>query len=157
MTDVVFHHDGTLDKYIGDGVLAFFGDPIRSTIMPNAPWRRRSRCASGFAVSGCGAQGDEEFNVGIGRQTRLCDGRQHRVGARTEYTVIGNGVRLAAHLAQIAGPESEYSVSDQTSAAPDVRERVHAVSLEAITLERSRQPVDIFEISDLPAPMRHRL
>jgi class 3 adenylate cyclase len=157
MTDVVFRHDGTLDKYIGDGILAFFGDPIpfddhaERAVATALEMRQRLR-----SLRMRGLQGDEELNVGIGISTGYVTVGNIGSETRTEYTVIGNHVRLAAHLAQIAGPD-QILVSDQTLAAPDVRERVHAVSLEAITLEGFRQPVDIFEISDLPAPMRHRL
>ena len=157
MTDVVFRHDGTLDKYIGDGILAFFGDPIpfddhaERAVVTALEMRQRLR-----TLRSRGLQGDEELNIGIGISTGYVTVGNIGSETRTEYTVIGNHVRLAAHLAQIAGPD-QILVSDQTLAAPDVRERVHAVSLEAITLEGFRQPVDIFEISDLPAPIRHRL
>ena len=101
-------------------------------------------------------QRDEELNVGIGISTGYVTVGNIGSTTRTEYTVIGNHVRLASHLAQIAGP-GQILVSDQTLAASAVRERVHSVSLEAITLEGFHQPVNIFEISDLPAPLRHRL
>ena len=158
MTEVVFRHDGTLDKYIGDGILAFFGDPIafedhaERAVATSLEMRQRLRSLRTRWT----LQGDEELNVGIGISTGYVTVGNIGSESRTEYTVIGNHVRLAAHLAQIAGPD-QILVSDQTLAAPDVRERVHAVSLEAITLEGFRQPVNIFEISDLPASLRHRL
>ncbi len=158
MTDVVFRHDGTLDKYIGDGILAFFGDPIpfedhaERAVAAALEMRQRLRSLR----SRWTLQGDEELNVGIGISTGYVTVGNIGSTTRTEYTVIGNHVRLASHLALIAGPD-QILVSDQTLAAPEVRERVHSVSLEAITLEGFRQPVDIFEISDLPAPLRHRL
>ena len=158
MTDVVFRHGGTLDKYIGDGVLAFFGDPIlfddhaERAVATALEMRQRLRSIRTKWT----LQGDEELNVGIGISTGYVTVGNIGSTTRTEYTVIGNHVRLAAHLAQIAGPD-QILVSDQTLAAPEVRERVHAISLEAITLEGFRQPVNIFEISDLPAPLRHRL
>jgi len=158
MTEVVFRHDGTLDKYIGDGILAFFGDPIafedhaERAVATSLEMRQRLRSLRTRWT----LQGDEELNVGIGISTGYVTVGNIGSESRTEYTVIGNHVRLAAHLAQIAGPD-QILVSNQTLAAPDVRERVHAVSLEAITLEGFRQPVNIFEISDLPAPLRHRL
>jgi len=158
MTDVVFRHDGTLDKYIGDGVLAFFGDPIpfedhaERAVVSALEMRQRLRSLrSRWAL-----RADEELNVGIGISTGYVTVGNIGSTTRTEYTVIGNHVRLASYLAQIAGPD-QILVSDQTLAAPEVRERVHAISLEAITLEGFRQPVNIFEISDLPAPLRHRL
>jgi class 3 adenylate cyclase/CHASE3 domain sensor protein len=158
MTDVVFRHDGTLDKYIGDGILAFFGDPIpfedhaERAVVTALEMRQRLRSLRTRWT----LQADEELNVGIGISTGYVTVGNIGSSTRTEYTVIGNHVRLASHLAQIAGPD-QILVSDQTLAAPEVRERVHSVSLEAISLEGFRQPVNIFEISDLPAPLRHRL
>ena len=158
MTDVVFRHDGTLDKYIGDGILAFFGDPIpfedhaERAVATALEMRQRLRSLRTRWT----LQRDEELNVGIGISTGYVTVGNIGSAARTEYTVIGNHVRLASHLAQIAGPD-QILVSDQTLAVPEVRERVHAISLEAITLEGFRQPVNVFEISDLPAPLRHRL
>jgi class 3 adenylate cyclase len=158
MTDVVFQHDGTLDKYIGDGILAFFGDPVpfedhaERAIACALEMRQRLRnLRTRWTL-----QRDEELNVGIGISTGYVTVGNIGSATRTEYTVIGNHVRLASHLAQIAGPD-QILVSDATLAVPEVRGRVHAISLEAITLEGFRQPVGVYEISDLPAPLRHRL
>ena len=158
MTDIVFRHDGTLDKYIGDGILAFFGDPIpfedhaERAVVTALEMRQRLRSLRAKWT----LRRDEELNVGIGISTGYVTVGNIGSVTRTEYTVIGNHVRLASHLAQIAGPD-QILVSDQTLAVPEVRERVHSVSLEAITLEGFRQPVSIFEISDQPTPLRHRL
>ena len=158
MTDVVFRHDGTLDKYIGDGILSFFGDPIpfedhaERAVAAALEMRQKLRSLRTKWT----LQRDEELNVGIGISTGYVTVGNIGSTTRTEYTVIGSHVRLASHLAQIAGPD-QILVSDQTLAVPDVRERVHSVSLEAISLEGFRQPVNIFEISDRPAPLRHRL
>jgi class 3 adenylate cyclase len=158
MTDVVFRHDGTLDKYVGDGILAFFGDPIpfedhaERAVACALEMRQRLRSVrTRWAL-----QRDEELNVGIGISTGYVTVGNIGSATRTEYTVIGNHVRLASHLAQIAGPD-QILISDPTLAVPEVRERVHAISLEAISLEGFRQPVGVYEISDLPAPLRHRL
>jgi adenylate cyclase len=45
MTEVIFRHWGTLDKYIGDAIMAFWGHPIRRPTTPSAPAPRRSKCA----------------------------------------------------------------------------------------------------------------
>ncbi len=158
MTEVVFRHDGTLDKYIGDGILAFFGDPIpfedhaERAVACALEMRQRLRSLRTRWT----LQRDEELNVGIGISTGYVTVGNIGSATRTEYTVIGNHVRLASHLAQIAGPD-QILISDPTLAVPEVRERVHAISLEAISLEGFRQPVGVYEISDLPAPLRHRL
>jgi len=158
MTDVVFRHDGTLDKYIGDGILAFFGDPVpfedhaERAVACALEMRQRLRSLRTRWT----LQRDEELNVGIGISTGYVTVGNIGSATRTEYTVIGSHVRLASHLAQIAGPD-QILISDATLAVPGVRDRVHAISLEAISLEGSRKPVGVYEISDLPAPLRHRL
>jgi class 3 adenylate cyclase len=158
MTDVVFRHGGTLDKYVGDGILSFFGDPIpfedhaERAVVTALEMRQRLR---GLRTR-WELRRDEELNVGIGISTGYVTVGNIGSTTRTEYTVIGNHVNLASRLAQIAGPD-QILISERTLAAPDVRERVHSVSLDAISLEGFHQPVKIFEISDLPTPLRHRL
>ena len=158
MTDVVFSHGGTLDKYIGDGVLAFFGDPIpfedhaERAVVTALEIRQRLRGLRGR----WSAERDEGLNLGIGISTGYVTVGNIGSATRTEYTVIGNHVNLAAHLAQMAGPD-QILIAERTLASSAIRERVDATPLEAVDVEGFRQSVKIFEIEDLPAPLRRRI
>ena len=158
MTDVVFRHGGTLDKYIGDGMLAFFGDPIpfedhaERALVTALEIRQRLRgLRTRWSIDQEGG-----LNVGIGVSTGYVTVGNIGSDTRTEYTVIGNHVNLASHLAQAAGPD-QVLVSERTLTGSGMRERVDATSREPIQVEGFRHPVKIFEVDDVPAPLRRRL
>jgi class 3 adenylate cyclase len=153
MTDVVFRHGGTLDKYVGDGILAFFGDPIlfedhaERAVATALEMRSRLRGIRSKWMERL----HEELNVGIGISTGYVTVGNIGSDTRTEYTVIGNHVNLASGLAETAGP-NQILVSERTLAA--VRGRVEATPVDEMTLEDVHRPVRIFEIirADLNAP-----
>jgi class 3 adenylate cyclase/CHASE3 domain sensor protein len=158
MTDVVFRHGGTMDKYVGDGIQSFFGDPIpfddhaERAVATALEMRQQLRDLRARWP----LQRDEDLNVGIGISTGYVTVGNIGSDTRTEYTVIGNHVNLASRLAQLAGPD-QILVSERTLAVPEVKERVHATALDEITLEGFLRPVGVFEVADLPAPIRRRL
>lgn len=158
MTDVVFRHGGTLDKYVGDGILAFFGDPIpfedhaeRAVVTALETRQRLRGLRTRWSIDRDGG-----LNVGIGVSTGYVTVGNIGSDTRTEYTVIGNHVNLASHLAQTAGPD-QVLVSERTLAASAIRERVDATPLDPIQMDGFRHPVRIFEVDDVPAPLRRRL
>ncbi len=158
MTDVVFRHGGTLDKYIGDGILAFFGDPIpfedhaERAVATALEMRQRLRgIRTRWSV-----ERDGGLNAGIGVSTGYVTVGNIGSDTRTEYTVIGNHVNLASHLAQAAGSD-QILVSERTLVASAIRERVEATALDPIAVEGFRHPVKVFEVDDVPAPLRRRL
>ena len=159
MTDVVFRHGGTLDKYIGDGVLAFFGDPIpfedhaERAVVTALEMRQRLREP---AHAGGRSNATRRLNVGIGISTGYVTVGNIGSDTRTEYTVIGNHVNLASHLAQIAGAGSDPGLGADARVVP-ISERVEATTLDAIQVDGFRHPVKIFEVNDVPSPLRHRL
>jgi class 3 adenylate cyclase/CHASE3 domain sensor protein len=157
MTDVVFRHGGTLDKYVGDGILAFFGDPIpfedHAERAVAAALEMRSRLR-GIRTRWM-ERLHEELNVGIGISTGYVTVGNIGSDTRTDYTVIGNHVNLASGLAETAG-SNQILVTERTLAA--VRGRVEAEPIDETLLEDVSRPVRIFEIlrADLTAPASPR-
>ena len=146
LTEVIFSHGGTLDKYLGDGILAFFGDPIpfedhaeRAVAAAFGTQEVLERLRSKWML-----KYDEELTVGIGISTGYVTVGNIGSEDRIEYTVIGNHVNVASRLANGAQP-GQILVTDRTMAA--VKDYVVGTEVEEMTLKGVQRPVRIFEIT----------
>jgi adenylate cyclase len=104
MTDVIFEHKGTLDKYIGDAIMAVFGAPIEReddavrAIMAALDMRKvLIKMMEGFPP-------DRRFSITLGINTGRAVAGNLGSPKRMDYTVIGDTVNTAARLQSIAQP-----------------------------------------------------
>lgn len=103
MTDIVFECEGTLDKYIGDAVMAFWGAPLdqpnhavnsarAAVLMQKALRENRERFKKEYGV---------DVQIGIGLNTGIVSVGNMGSERIFEYTVIGDHVNLASRLESI--------------------------------------------------------
>jgi len=146
MVECVFRHGGTLDKFVGDGVMAQWGAPIsapddadraldaalemlEALDALNARWRAAGRPE---LQVGIGLSYGEVFAGNIGSERRL------------EFTVIGDTVNTAARLCAVAGG-GEILLAEPMRAA--LRRRRALAESAPLELKGKSRPVRVYRVS----------
>ncbi|HEV7699652.1 MAG TPA: adenylate/guanylate cyclase domain-containing protein, partial [Pyrinomonadaceae bacterium] len=145
MSDIIFDHGGTLDKYIGDGLMALFGAPTATpadavnAVMTAVAMQRRLLTLNPELLE----QGYGQIAVGIGLHTGEATVGYIGSEKRSEYTAIGDTVNLASRL-ESNSSGGQILISEATAtAAGDI---FPLVGREPLTVKNRKQPVNIFEV-----------
>jgi len=145
MTDIIFAHGGTLDKYLGDGLMALFGAP---TVTPNDASNALSTAVAmqrrliGINLE-LREEGFPEIGIGIGLHTGEVTVGYIGSERRSEYTAIGDTVNTASRLESNA-KGGQILVSEATAKA--ARSRYTLTPREPISVKNREQPVPLFEV-----------
>ncbi|MBT6496181.1 MAG: FHA domain-containing protein [Planctomycetaceae bacterium] len=138
MTEVLFAFEGTVDKYIGDAVMALFGAPVQSEAAPANAVR------AALAMRNHVGQID-------GRPVRLCFGIATgsavvgNIGSaqRMEYTALGDSVNVASRLEGFSRP-GEIVIDETTQATLGDGFRVEEIG--EIDVRNRDQPVRVYRV-----------
>jgi adenylate cyclase len=145
MTDIIFAHGGTLDKYLGDGLMALFGAP--TTTPEDASNALNAAVAMQRRILGINQElrdeGLPEIGVGMGLHTGEVIVGYIGSERRSEYTAIGDTVNTSSRLESNAHG-GEILISDATAKA--ARSRYKLQPREPITVKNREQPVVLWEV-----------
>lgn len=106
MVDCVFRNDGTLDKFMGDAVMAQWGAPIANENDPDRAIRAAMDMMRGLAKLNVKwkSEGRPQLQIGIGLNYGEAFAGNIGSERRLEFTVIGDVVNTASRLCSAAGP-----------------------------------------------------
>ncbi|MEO8565533.1 MAG: adenylate/guanylate cyclase domain-containing protein [Betaproteobacteria bacterium] len=145
MTEIIHAQHGTVDKYVGDAIMAFWGAPIDNpnhardaVVAALAMQRRMSSLSAEF-----NKRGWPELAIGVGINSGAMNVGDMGSEFRKAYTVLGDAVNLASRL---EGLTKEYGVAviigeDTRAAIPDIRCR----EIDRVRVKGRANPVTIFE------------
>ena len=153
MSKIALHYGATIDKFIGDAMLMFFGDPETKGVkedaeacvrMAVAMQRRMKKLQDEWRARGY----NKPFHMRIGINTGYCNVGNFGSEDRMDYTIIGGEVNLAARLEVQAEPDGILISSDTFSLVQDIVEAEERPKLTAKGIEREIIPYAITNIYD---------
>jgi adenylate cyclase len=152
MSEEVFTHEGTLDKYIGDCVMAIFGAPVAHqddalrAIKAALGMKKRVQQLRERWRNKIDASMLKVFEIGIGIHTGEVIAGNIGSIKRMEYTVVGTAVNLASRLESVA-KRGQIIISRSTYAC--TKEFIEAKQLLPVELKNISRPVEVFEVTGL--------
>lgn len=148
MTKTVFNNEGSIDKFIGDEVMAFFGAPIALKNCSENGVKTAIEMAASFQQLREKFSSDSPYfeNLGIGIGVNTGEVFIGNVGSKTRYdfTVIGIAVNLARRLCSYAGPDQILTTEETISKIPGM---VSSEFVENISLKGIPKPVNLHKIT----------
>jgi adenylate cyclase len=147
MGELIFHHEGTLEHFAGDGMMVFFNDPmpvadpqLRATRMALAMQRKFGELQSGWKKRG--------YELGLGIGISVGYATMGRIGfeGRFDYGAVGMVVIQGFRLSAVA-KGGEILVSSRVHAA--IENAVESTSAGELELKGFHQPVPAFRVTAL--------
>jgi len=150
MVGIVMAHDGVVDKYIGDAIMAVFGAPVpKDDDALNAVKAAvRMRQALRKLNARLAARGVDTIKTGIGIHTGSVVAGNIGSDRRMEYTVIGDAVNLASRL-ETATKELHVNVLISEDTYQLVKDHVQTRAVKEITVKGKTKPVMTYEVLGL--------
>jgi adenylate cyclase len=148
MVDAIFKHQGTLDKFVGDEIIALFGAPVA---LPSAELQAVEcaldmlRVLKEFNRTRV-AEGQEEINIGIGINTGTVVTGAIGSSRALQYTAIGDAMNVASRLCS-AAKAGQVIVSHATYER--IQDRVAAVALPPIRLKGKSEEQRVYNVIGL--------
>jgi adenylate cyclase len=152
MTDAILAHGGTVDKYMGDAIMAFWNAPL------DEPNHARSACATALAMlerlgrlnadltaeAQQAGRAHEPIAIGIGLNTAVCCVGNMGSQQRFDYSVLGDGVNLAS---RIEGQTKTYGIAtligeETRSLAPEFA----ALEVDLIRVKGKTEPSRVYTL-----------
>jgi PAS domain S-box-containing protein len=151
MSKIALDHGGTIDKYIGDAIMIFFGDPetlgekedaIACVKMAIAMKKRLKEMRREWDVLGI----SKPLRVRMGINTGYCTVGNFGSEERLDYTIVGGAVNLASRL-ETAAEVDEILVSEDTFSL--VKEEIACELHGEISVKGIAYPVKTYTVRDL--------
>ncbi len=148
MTNIVFEHDGTLDKFVGDAIMALWGAPV------GQPDHAERACACAVAMikklkelqEKWTAEGKYAIDIGIGINTGdMVVGNMGAEGKKMDYTVIGDNVNLGARLEGLTRKYNNHIIISEFT-YEKVKHFVKVNELGSVTVKGKEKPVVIYDL-----------
>src|SRR5574341_53454 len=157
MADIILKHNGTIDKYIGDAIMAFWGAPV--------PTKDHAEKAVLAAVEMAGALKDVnhelkergldmEVKIGIGLNSGVATIGNIGSEKKKNYTVVGDTVNLASRLESITKEYNSLIVLSEYT-YERIKDRIDCSVLGNVKVKGREQPVTIYAPKEeLARPLR---
>jgi len=148
MTEIALRYGATVDKYIGDAVMIFFGDPdsagvredaLQCVLMAMAMQKRVRELQDEWHKAGF----TRPFRIRVGIHTGYCTVGNFGTESRMDYTIVGSAVNLASRIESSATPGDIY-ISEDTWLL--VRDSVNCVKAASVTPKGFSYPVPLYKV-----------
>jgi adenylate cyclase len=147
MTDIILKYQGTVDKFEGDAIIAFFGAPVpfedhalRACLVSLEMQKRLAELRDEWRK-----EGKHELFMRIGLNTGPMVVGNMGSSARMDYTMMGDSVNLAARLEGVNKQYKTYTMISQFT-YEHAKEGIETRKLDSIRVMGKKEPVDIYEV-----------
>jgi len=158
MSAIAIKHGGTIDKFIGDAILIFFGDPLSRGLKEDAlacvsmalemreVMKKLQKKWYSFGI-------ERPFQVRAGITTGYCTVGNFGSKSRMDYTIIGSQVNIASRMEQSAYPD-QIIISHETWSL--VKDSVYCIKQKPIEVKGINRLIQSYQVRDFIEKMSEK-